>query len=80
MLDGMAAWRSLASSSGSVRGGLDDRKNHPYPWWANDQRHDFTRHLATALAVPVLTSTGTDHGGSECYTSFPLRFVEPATD
>ena len=37
-------------------------------------------YLATALAVPVLTSTGTDHGGSECYTSFPLRFVEPATD
>lgn len=56
------------------------RKNHPYPWWANGQRHDFTRHLVTALAMPVLTSTGIDHGGSECYTAFLLRFVEPATD
>lgn len=58
----------------------DDRKNYPYPWWDNDQRHDFTRHLATALAMPVLTTSGTDHGGSDCYTFFPLRFVQPATD
>jgi hypothetical protein len=48
-------------------------------WWMNDERHLFTRHLATALGTHVVTSNGLDHYGSECYTTLPLRVLQPVT-